>query len=139
MIVGNMIRKIRENAGLTQEQFTEKLAISRQAVSKWERGVALPDIENIMFISDHFDVSLDTIVKGDKKMTNIVIADSKNAKLMNKLFIGIIVVATAIMENLGDKTALGPMLALMTLSLLYCGILYMVIIIPFTVFINKKS
>jgi transcriptional regulator with XRE-family HTH domain len=96
MIVGNMIKEIRENAGLTQEQFAEKLAISRQAVSKWERGVALPDIENILFISDHFNVSLDTIVKGDKKMTNKVIADSKNAKIMNKLFIGIIVVAIAI-------------------------------------------
>jgi len=67
MIVGNMIKEIRENAGLSQEQFAEKLTISRQAVSKWERGVALPDIENIMYISDLFIVSLDTIIKWSKK------------------------------------------------------------------------
>jgi len=96
MIVGKIIKEIRENAGLTQEQFAEKLAISRQAVSKWERGAALPDIENIMYISDLFNVSLDTIVKGDEKMTKKIISDSKNAKLMSKLFIGIMIVVTAI-------------------------------------------
>jgi len=96
MIVGKIIKEIRENAGLSQEQFAEKLAISRQAVSKWERGVALPDIENIMYISELFNVSLDTIVKGDEKMTKKIISDSKNAKLMNKLFIGIMLVVAAI-------------------------------------------
>ena len=96
MIIGEMIKGIRENAGLSQEQFAEKLAISRQAVSKWERGVALPDIENLMYISDLFNVSLDTIVKGDEKMTKKIISDSKNAKIKGKAFIGIIVVTTAI-------------------------------------------
>jgi transcriptional regulator with XRE-family HTH domain len=89
MIVGKIIKEIRENAGLSQEQFAEKLAISRQTVSKWERGVALPDIENIMYISDLFNVSLDTIVKGDEKMTKKIISDSKNAKITNKLFISL--------------------------------------------------
>ena len=89
MIVGKIIKEIRENAGLSQEQFAEKLAISRQTVSKWERGVALPDIENIMYISDLFNVSLDTIVKGDEKMTKKIISDSKNIKITNKLFISL--------------------------------------------------
>jgi transcriptional regulator with XRE-family HTH domain len=96
MVVGNMIKEIRENAGLSQEQFAEKLAISRQAVSKWERSVTLPDIENIMYISELFNVSLDTILKGDKKMTDKIISDNKSAKLMNKLIIGILAVTTAI-------------------------------------------
>jgi transcriptional regulator with XRE-family HTH domain len=96
MVVGNMIKEIRENEGLSQEQFAEKLAISRQAVSKWERGVSMPDIENIIYVSELFNVSLDTILKGDKKMTNKIISDSKSAKLMSKLFIGILVATTAI-------------------------------------------
>jgi len=96
MIVGKIIKEIRENAGLSQEQFAEKLAISRQAVSKWERGAALPDIENIMYISELFNVSLDSIVKGDVKMTKKIISDSKNAKLMSKLFIGIMIAVAAI-------------------------------------------
>jgi transcriptional regulator with XRE-family HTH domain len=96
MVVGKMIKEIRENAGLSQEQFASKLAISRQAVSKWERGAALPDMENIMYISDLFNVSLDTIVKGDEKMMNKIISDSKNSKLTSKLFFGIIIATTAI-------------------------------------------
>jgi transcriptional regulator with XRE-family HTH domain len=95
MIVGKMIKEIRENAGLSQEEFAEKLAISRQAVSKWERGIALPDIENIMYISDLFNVSLDTIVKGDEKMTKKIISDNKKAKVFGNLFIGIIVLILA--------------------------------------------
>jgi transcriptional regulator with XRE-family HTH domain len=89
MIVGKIIKEIRENAGLSQEQFAKKLAISRQAVSKWERGAALPDIENIMYISELFNVSLDTIVKGDEKMTKKIISDNKKAKIISNLFISL--------------------------------------------------
>jgi transcriptional regulator with XRE-family HTH domain len=87
MVISEMLKEVRENAGLTQEQFAEKLDISRQAVSKWERGLAMPDIENLMYISNIFNVSLDTIIKGDKKMENKVISDSKNAKLISRLFL----------------------------------------------------
>jgi transcriptional regulator with XRE-family HTH domain len=96
MIIGKMIKEIRENAGLSQEQFAEKLAISRQAVSKWERSIAMPDIENIMYISDLFNVSLDTIVKGDKEMVNKIISDNKNIKFVSKILIGLLVTAIAI-------------------------------------------
>ena len=96
MIVGKMIKEIRENAGLSQEQFAQKLAISRQAVSKWERGVALPDIENIMYISDLFNVSLDKIVKGDIEMETKIISDNRKSKLFFRLFIGILVSIAAI-------------------------------------------
>jgi len=87
MVISEMLKEVRENAGLTQEQFAEKLDISRQAVSKWERGLSMPDIENLMYISDIFNVSLDTIIKGDKKMENKVISDSRNAKFINRLFL----------------------------------------------------
>jgi transcriptional regulator with XRE-family HTH domain len=82
-----MLKEIRENAGLTQEQFAETLAISRQAVSKWERGVTMPDIENLMYISNIFNVSLDSIVKGDEKMATKIISDSKKGKLISRLFL----------------------------------------------------
>jgi|GEM_PF-560711 len=91
MVISKMLKEIRENAGLSQEQFADKLAISRQAVSKWERGIAMPDIENIMYISDIFNVSLDTIIKGDKDMVNKIISDKKNAKFLNRLFFGLLV------------------------------------------------
>jgi hypothetical protein len=52
--------------------------------------------------------------------------------------ISVFIAVVGMLENLEDKMMLGPMVALALISILYSGILYMVIIIPFTVFINKK-
>ena len=53
-------------------------------------------------------------------------------------FISVIIAVVAIMFSLGDIMALGPNLALALISLLYCGLLSIVIIIPFTVLIKKQ-
>lgn len=71
------IRDIRKQSGLSQEQFAEKLNVTRQAVSNWERGVNLPDIGMLIRISDAFDISLDTLVKGEK-MTRKIIHDGSD-------------------------------------------------------------
>ena len=54
-------------------------------------------------------------------------------------FISVLIAVVGMLKNLEDKKMLGPLVALALVSLLYCGILYMTIIIPFTVFINKKG
>ena len=59
MNIGKRIYEIRQQQNITQEQLASDLAISRQAVSKWESGKAIPDIENLMYISNLYDVSLD--------------------------------------------------------------------------------
>jgi flagellar motor component MotA len=53
-------------------------------------------------------------------------------------FISVLIAVIAIMASLEDKMALGPNLALALISLLYCGVLNIVIIIPFTVLIKKQ-
>ena len=53
---------LRKNRGLSQEEFAEKIHISRQAVSKWERGEAYPDTENLIMIADFYGVSLDDLI-----------------------------------------------------------------------------
>lgn len=55
---------LRHKNGLSQEEFAEKINVSRQAVSKWERNEAYPDIENLLAISELFGISLDTLVSG---------------------------------------------------------------------------
>lgn len=55
---------LRRTAGLSQEGLAEKLGVSRQAVSKWERGEACPDIDNLIALSDLYGVSLDGLVRG---------------------------------------------------------------------------
>lgn len=57
----NLIR-LRKEAGLSQEELADKLAVSRQAVSKWERGEALPDTDNLIRLARLYNVSIDEIV-----------------------------------------------------------------------------
>ena len=56
------LKYLRKQAGLTQEQLAEKLNVSRQAITKWESGQSLPDIENLKEISYIFSVSIDSLV-----------------------------------------------------------------------------
>ena len=48
MTFAENLKMLRKQAGMSQEQLAEKLGVSRQAVTKWETGVGIPDIENIM-------------------------------------------------------------------------------------------
>ncbi|WP_157663106.1 helix-turn-helix transcriptional regulator [Geobacillus thermodenitrificans] len=51
MTLGEKIKKARIEAGLSQEQLSEKLGVSRSAVAKWESGKGLPDIDNLKNLS----------------------------------------------------------------------------------------
>lgn len=60
--IGNNIKKLRKESGITQEQIASKLCISRQALSNCETGKRIPDIYELIVLADLFEVSLDTIV-----------------------------------------------------------------------------
>ena len=62
MTIGEKIAKLRKQAGLSQEAFSEKLGISRQAVSKWENGTAQPTNENLAQIARLFDVTISSLL-----------------------------------------------------------------------------
>ena len=61
-LLGSRIKELRIKKGLTQGEFAKILSVSFQAVSNWERGVAPPDIENLMNISSYFGVLVDTLL-----------------------------------------------------------------------------
>ncbi|WP_297815518.1 helix-turn-helix domain-containing protein [uncultured Lactobacillus sp.] len=56
------LTKYRKRHGLSQDQLAQELNVSRQSVSKWENGTALPDVERIIDIATLLDVSLDTLL-----------------------------------------------------------------------------
>lgn len=58
------IQELRRRKGLSQEQLAEILGVSRQAVSKWEGGQSLPEVEKLIAMSALFDVTVDYILKG---------------------------------------------------------------------------
>ena len=63
MNIGEKIAELRRDAGMTQEALASRLVISPQAVSKWERGVANPDLELIPEIAKLFGISAAELLK----------------------------------------------------------------------------
>lgn len=61
-ILGDKLYQLRKANGISQEELADKLGVSRQAISKWERGEALPDTDNLISISKLYNVSLDELV-----------------------------------------------------------------------------
>ena len=66
MTLGETIRTLRKNAGLSQEALAEKLGVSRQAVSKWENDNGMPETEKLIVMAKLFDTSLDDLIGEEK-------------------------------------------------------------------------
>ena len=61
------LQNLRKEKGLSQEELGEQLSVSRQTISKWEKGTAYPDMLNLMTISQFFGVSTDELISGRKE------------------------------------------------------------------------
>lgn len=65
MEIGKQIKKYRSELSLSQEEFADKIFVTRQTVSNWENDKSYPDINSLVLMSEVFGISLDTLVKGD--------------------------------------------------------------------------
>lgn len=65
MTLGEKIKELRKKYGFTQEKLAEQLAVSRQAITKWETDGGIPDIENITAIAKLFHVSADYLLSDE--------------------------------------------------------------------------
>jgi len=84
MEIGHRLKEVRQSKNLTQKELGERLNVSDKTISSWETGRTYPDIFMILKLYDHFDVSLDELVKGDvEKMRNM--RDSYRYKEVNYL------------------------------------------------------
>ncbi len=71
MSFGENLQKLRKGKNISQESLAEELGVSRQTIGKWENGTTYPETECLIQISDFFDVSIDTLLKGTVAETNI--------------------------------------------------------------------
>ncbi len=62
------LKSLRKQKEISQEQLAEKLHVSRQAITKWESGNGIPDIENLIAISSLFNESLDSLLSEEKSL-----------------------------------------------------------------------
>ena len=63
MTFSEKLLKLRKEQGLSQEELAERLAVTRQAISRWENGETMPDAPNLLKLSDLFDVSIDALLR----------------------------------------------------------------------------
>ncbi len=68
MKLSEKIKALRKGAGLSQEEFGARLNVSRQAITKWESGEGLPDIGNLLVLSQLFNVSIDDLLSEEKTL-----------------------------------------------------------------------
>ena len=76
--VGQFLKQLRKEKGITQEEFAEKIGVSGRSVSRWETGSNMPDISLLVEIADFYDVDVREIIEGVKKseMMNEEIRDT---------------------------------------------------------------
>lgn len=96
MELGNKIVEIRKRNNLTQEEFAEICSVTRQTISNWENSKSYPDLETLVLISDTFNVSLDEMLKGDRKMVSSITKEQKQGKGSKRKITIAIVFAIAI-------------------------------------------
>lgn len=63
--VGKTIAALRQQKGLSQQALADMCNVTHQAVSKWENGLALPDIQTLLFLSRYFEVRMEDILSGN--------------------------------------------------------------------------
>ena len=69
MTVGERIQKYRKNLGMSQEELGQKLMVSRQTISLWEKDQTFPTVDNLIRLKEIFGVSVDEILDGESEQS----------------------------------------------------------------------
>ena len=94
--IGEFLKHLRNDKGLTQEQLAEHFYVSSRSVSRWETGRNMPDVEMLIELADFYDVEIHEIIEGERKSENVEkeketlkkvaeYADAEKAKLKKKV------------------------------------------------------
>ena len=119
--IGKFIAECRKQKNLTQMQLAEKLGITDKAISKWERGIALPDSSIMLELCDILGISVNELLSGEK------ISMENNSQKNEQLLLDM---AKELAEK--NKTIWSSMFAIMIVSItaLFSGIFIAAFLIP---------
>lgn len=74
--IGEHIAYYRKKAGMTQEQLSEKMGVTAQAVSKWENGLTCPDLDSVARLSEILGVSVEQLIHGDSALPSVKVVET---------------------------------------------------------------
>jgi len=117
--LGEQLQRLREEKKLSREELAQAMNVSRQAVYKWENNKGYPDIENLIKLSDLYNVTLDELIKGDCSFQKKIVIDQKKKKIEDLsdpgFVIGIILVFVGLFLDLGAFSAGVTILGFLTM------------------------
>ena len=126
------LQSLRKQKGLTQEELSNALFVSRTAVSKWESGRGFPNIESLKQIAAFFDITVDELLSGGEMLN---IAEKKENAFCDILF-GILDIASSLLfffplfaQRAGDAVSAVSLLSLQgNLKVLYLALVTLTIL-----------
>lgn len=127
MEIGKKLRSARLQKGFTQEAAAEIIQVSRQTISNWENEKSYPDIVSVVNLSNLYEISLDELLKEDKRMlehleesTNIVRSNKRlvAAVILNIVFLLVLILLSSIVPIKAVFLAAVFVLAIISFSLL---------------------
>lgn len=84
MEVGQRIRERRTQAGMSQDELAERVYVSRQTIPSWENDKTYPDVQSLLLLSEIFDATVDSLIKGDvDAMTETIDRDIETMKRLS--------------------------------------------------------
>ena len=101
MELGKKIVKIRKDNNLTQEDFAEKYNVTRQTISSWENSKSYPDLDTLVKISNDFKVSLDVLLKEDKKVIENISKSQKASKKYKRILVILGIIISIVIISFG--------------------------------------
>jgi len=105
--LGEQLQKLREEKKMSREELAGEMNVSRQAVYKWENNKGYPDIENLIKLSEFYNVTLDELIKGDQSFQSKIAIDRKKSEDFSDpgFVVGIILVFAGLFLDLGKFSA----------------------------------
>ena len=84
MEIGQRIRELRAAAGMSQDDLAARVYVSRQTISSWENNKTYPDVQSLLLLSEIFDATVDSLIKGDvETMTETIDRDAQTMKRLS--------------------------------------------------------
>ncbi|PFK64621.1 transcriptional regulator [Priestia megaterium] len=109
MELGEQLQKLREQKNMSREELAQEMNVSRQAVYKWENNKGYPDIENLIKLSNLYNITLDELIKGDRSFQKKIVIDEKKNNIDDLsdpgFLVGIILVFVGLFLDLGTFSA----------------------------------
>ena len=103
MELGNQLQKLREKHDMSQQDLADKLNVSRQAIYKWEHNKGYPDIENLIALSDVFQVTVDEMIRSDDKLREKINVDEDDSSFNDPgFYIGMVIMFIGILTDFGS-------------------------------------